>query len=43
VLEVVRGAEADLRAAGKITGDVVYTEGEGDLVVTAEVVPPQES
>lgn len=37
VLDIVRGAEADLCAAGKITGDVVYTEAEGDLVVTAEV------
>lgn len=40
VLDVVRGAEADLRAAGKVTGEVVYTEAEGDLVVTAEVVAP---
>lgn len=37
LLDIVRGAEADLCAAGKITGDVIYTEAEGELVVTAEV------
>jgi valyl-tRNA synthetase len=42
VLEIVRGAETDLRNAGKITGDVVYTEvAEGELTVTAEVVPQE--
>jgi valyl-tRNA synthetase len=38
VLESVRSAESDLRNAGKITGEVVYTETEsGELTVTAEI------
>jgi valyl-tRNA synthetase len=40
VLDAVRSAETDLRNAGKVTGEVVYTETEsGDLSVTAEVAP----
>ena len=40
ILDAVRSAETDLRNAGKITGDVVYTETEsGELSVTAEVAP----
>jgi valyl-tRNA synthetase len=38
VLDAVRSAESDLRNAGKITGEVVYTETEdGELTVTAEI------
>ncbi len=40
VLDSVRLAEPDLRAAGKITGDLVYTPVEtGDLSVTADLAP----
>ncbi|MFB9314223.1 valine--tRNA ligase [Nocardioides plantarum] len=40
VLAAVRLAEPDLRAAGKITGDLVYTAVDaGDLAVTADLAP----
>ncbi len=37
VLDQVRSAEADLRAAGGITGEVSYADGEGELAVEAEL------
>ncbi|MDO7869068.1 valine--tRNA ligase [Nocardioides jiangxiensis] len=43
VLAIVKSAEQDLRNAGKITGDVVYTEGEGDLTIVAEVAAQPEA
>ena len=39
-LESIRGAEADLRAVGSITGDLEYVESDGEITVEAELGEP---
>ena len=43
VLERLKLAEDDLRAVGRIVGDVKWVEGEGPLAVEVELVPPAEA
>ena len=37
----LRSVEADLRAVGRITGDVVWTPGDGPLALGVELVPAE--
>lgn len=42
VLDALRACEADLRAVGRITGDIAWREADDDLHVDAELNLPQE-
>ena len=42
-VERLRTVEADLRAVGRLTGEVVWTAGDEPLSVTAELVAPETS
>ncbi|NLT29409.1 MAG: valine--tRNA ligase, partial [Propionibacterium sp.] len=39
-LEQLRSVEQDLRAVGRLTGEVVWTEAPGDLEIDVELAPP---